>query len=85
MQDEIRQSTSSRMLDDTARVALIEHSILVLLVLGLLIGVLAIVKPFTAAILFGASVATAAWPIRQALVRRVLGGPPPRFSCCCRV
>jgi predicted PurR-regulated permease PerM len=54
-------------------VALIERSILVLLVIGLFIGVLAIVKPFTTAILFGAALATAAWPIRQALVRRGLG------------
>jgi predicted PurR-regulated permease PerM len=34
---------------------------------------LAIIKPFTTAILFGAALATAAWPIRQALVRRGLG------------
>lgn len=52
---------------------MIERSILVLLVIGLFIGVLAIVKPFTTAILFGAAVATAAWPMRQALVRRGLG------------
>jgi len=52
---------------------MIERSILVLLVVGLLIGVLAVVKPFTTAILFGASLATAAWPIRQGLVRRGLG------------
>jgi len=52
---------------------MIERSILVLLVVGLLIGVLAVVKPFTIAILFGASLAIAAWPMRQALVRRGLG------------
>jgi len=52
---------------------MIERSILVLLVVGLFIGVLAVVKPFTIAILFGASLATAAWPMRQALVRRGLG------------
>ena len=50
--------------------ALIERSILVLLFVGLLIGVLAIVKPFTTAILFGAALATAAWPVRQWLIRR---------------
>ena len=55
---------------------MIERSILVLLVVGLLIGVLAVVKPFTTAILFGASLATAAWPLRQALVRRGLGHGP---------
>jgi predicted PurR-regulated permease PerM len=70
---ELRQSTDERTHDDAARVALIERSILVLLVVGLLIGVLAVVRPFTTAILFGASLATAAWPIRQALVRRGLG------------
>ena len=62
--------------DAAARVALIERSILVLLVLGLFIGVLAVVRPFTIAILFGAALATAAWPIRQALVRRGLGRGP---------
>ncbi len=55
---------------------MIERSILVLLVVGLLIGVLAVVKPFTTAILFGASLATAAWPIREALVRRGFGRGP---------
>ena len=59
---ELRQSADERTRDDAARVALIERSILVLLVVGLLIGVLV-----------GASLATAAWPIRQALVRRGLG------------
>jgi predicted PurR-regulated permease PerM len=55
-----------------ARVALIERSILVAIVVGLSIGVLMIVKPFTTAILFGATLATAAWPVRQALVRHGL-------------
>jgi predicted PurR-regulated permease PerM len=55
---------------------MIERSVLVLLVVGLLIGVLAVVKPFTTAILFGASLAIAAWPMRQALVRRGLGRGP---------
>ena len=73
MPDEFRQQAYEGTPDDSGRVALIERSILVLLVVGLLIGVLAIVKPFTTAILFGAAVATAAWPIRQALVRRGLG------------
>ena len=73
MPDEFRQQAYEGTPDDSGRVALIERSILVLLVVGLLIGVLAIVKPFTTAILFGAALATAAWPIRQALVRRGLG------------
>jgi predicted PurR-regulated permease PerM len=74
--EELRQPTEERARDEAARVALIERSILVLLVVGLLIGVLAVVKPFTTAILFGAALATAAWPIRQALVRRGLGRGP---------
>jgi predicted PurR-regulated permease PerM len=53
--------------------AMIERSILALLLVGLLIGVIAVVKPFTTAILFGAALATAVWPVRQALVRRGLG------------
>src|SRR5215470_17978853 len=80
MSDELRQPTDERMRDDAARVALIERSILVLLVVGLFIGVLAIVKPFTTAILFGAALATAAWPMRQALVRRGLGRGPAYAS-----
>ena len=43
-----------------------------MIVVGLLIGVLVIVRPFTTAILFGATLATAAWPARQALVRNGL-------------
>ena len=52
---------------------LIERSVALLLVLGLLLGVLAILKPFTTAILFGGALAIAAWPLRQALLRRGLG------------
>ena len=55
------------------RIALIERIFLVLLVLGLFVAVLAIIKPFFTAILFGASLATAAWPLRQVLVRHGLG------------
>jgi predicted PurR-regulated permease PerM len=76
MADELRRPIDERAPDVTARVALIERSILVLLVVGLVIGVLAIVKPFTTAILFGAALATAAWPMRQALVRHGLGRGP---------
>jgi predicted PurR-regulated permease PerM len=71
--DEFRQPADGQARDATARMALIERSILVLLFVGLFIGVLAIVKPFTTAILFGAALATAAWPIRQTLVHRGLG------------
>ena len=73
MADELRQRGDDRMPDDAGRVALIERSILVVLVIGLLVGVLAVVKPFTTAILFGGALATASWPIRQALIRRRLG------------
>jgi predicted PurR-regulated permease PerM len=73
MADELRQPAYERTSDVTARVALIERSILVLVFSGLFIGVLAIVKPFTTAILFGAALSTAAWPLRRALVRRGLG------------
>lgn len=73
MADERCRPTDKGTGDHAARVALIERSILVLLVLSLFIGVMAVVRPFTTAILFGAALATAAWPIRQALVRQGLG------------
>ena len=73
MADEPYHVIDEQKLDPAGRVAVIERGVLVLLVVGLLIGVLAIVKPFTTAILFGATLATAAWPLRQALVRRGLG------------
>jgi predicted PurR-regulated permease PerM len=69
MPDERVHATDERPPAISGRVALIERSILVLLFVGLLVGVLAIVKPFTIAILFGATLATAAWPLRQVLVR----------------
>ncbi len=70
MPDETGPTGETQGTDSAARVALLERCILVLLVVGLFIGVLAIVRPFTTAILFGAAVATAAWPARQALHRR---------------
>ena len=73
MADELRQRADDRIPDVTGRVALIERSVLVVLVIGLLVGVLVVVKPFTTAILFGTALATASWPIRQALVRRRFG------------
>jgi hypothetical protein len=51
---------------------MIERSILAPLVVGLLVGVLAVVKPFTTAIPFRASLAIVAWPMRQALICRGL-------------
>lgn len=53
--------------------ALIERSIALLFVLGLLLAVAAILRPFVTAILFGGTLAIAAWPLRSALVRRGLG------------
>ena len=70
MPDDFRQQVQPGTPEGGPRMALIERSILVLLFVGLLIGVLAIVKPFTTAILFGAALATAAWPARQWLIRR---------------
>src|SRR3954464_9504446 len=64
---------------DEARVAaatgtaqLLERVVLLLLFAGLLIGVLAVLRPFATAILFGAILAIAAWPLRDFLLRRGL-------------
>ena len=69
--------------DDTARAGetqppfgimqLIEYSIVLLLVVGLLLGVLTVLWPFTTAILFGTTLAIATWPLRQAMVGWGLG------------
>ena len=56
---------------------LIERSITLLMVVVLLVGVLAILKPFAAAILFGATLAIAAWPLRQWMIGRGVG---PRLT-----
>jgi predicted PurR-regulated permease PerM len=62
---------AGRNVDDlAARVVLIERSILLGLLLALCAGVVAVVKPFTTALLFGGIVATALWPLRQFLVGR---------------
>src|SRR3954469_22773963 len=61
---------------DEARVAaapgtaqLLERIVLLLLFAGLLVGVLAVLRPFATAILFGAILAIAAWPLRNLLLR----------------
>ena len=54
-------------------VRLIEYSIVLLLVGGLLLGVLTVLWPFTTAILFGAILAIAAWPLRQLMIGWGLG------------
>src|SRR3974377_2437295 len=63
-------------LEDEARAAsptgttqLLERAVLLLLFAGLVIGVLAVLRPFTTAILFGTILAIAAWPLREFLLR----------------
>src|SRR4051812_37626361 len=67
------------LLEDEARAAgaigvrqLLEHAVLLLLFAGLIIGVLAVLRPFATAILFGTILAIAAWPLRDFLLRRGL-------------
>ena len=62
---------SSERYPSLARV--IEYSIVLLLVIGVLLGVLTVLWPFTTAILFGATLAIAVWPLREAMVRRGVG------------
>jgi|SRR6516162_8471762 len=66
------QPANGRQDESAARVAWIERSVLVLLFLGLVVGAAAVLKPFVTAILFGAILASAAWPLRRLLVRRGL-------------
>src|SRR5260221_4438428 len=51
---------------------LLERAFLLLLFSGLLLGILAVLRPFTTGILFGAILAIAAWPLRDFLLRRGL-------------
>jgi predicted PurR-regulated permease PerM len=60
-------------LPDRATAGLIERSIALLIVLALFAGVLAVLRPFATAILFGATLAIAGWPLRQRLVKRGFG------------
>src|SRR5262249_52233316 len=53
----------------TGTTQLLERTVLLLLFAGLLLGVLAVLLPFPTAILFGASLAIAAWPLRDFLLR----------------
>jgi predicted PurR-regulated permease PerM len=50
--------------------ALIEKAVLLLLFLGLLAGVLMVLKPFGVGLMFGGIIAIAAWPLRQGLTQR---------------
>ena len=51
---------------------LLERTVLLLLFAGLIIGVLAVLRPFATAILFGTILAIAAWPLRDFLLRHGL-------------
>ncbi|HEX4174000.1 MAG TPA: AI-2E family transporter [Acetobacteraceae bacterium] len=51
---------------------LLERAVLLLLFGGLLLGILAVLLPFSTAILFGAILAIAGWPLRDFLLRRGL-------------
>ncbi len=59
--------------DKSGLMGFIERSIVLLLVVGLLVGVAAVLRPFTTAILFAATLAIAAWPLRQAMISWGLG------------
>ena len=56
----------------TGTTQLLERAFLLLLFAGLLLGILAVLRPFTTGILFGAILAIAAWPLRESLLRRGL-------------
>lgn len=51
---------------------LLERAVMLMLFAGLLLGVLAVLRPFATAILFGTILAIAAWPLRDLLIRRGL-------------
>src|SRR3954464_9943014 len=54
----------------------LERAILLLLFAGLILGVVAVLRPFATAILFGTILAIAAWPLRDLLLRRGLKRGP---------
>src|SRR5215472_4936971 len=56
----------------TGTTQLLERVCLLLLFAGLVIGILAVLRPFTTGILFGAILAIAAWPLRDLLLRHGL-------------
>lgn len=56
----------------TGTTQLLERAFLLLFFAGLLFGILAVLRPFTTAILFGAILAIAAWPLRDFLLRHGL-------------
>src|SRR6516164_8882693 len=66
------RETEARTASSTGITQLLERAVLLLLFAGLLLGVLAVLRPFTTAILFGTILAIAAWPLREFLLRRGL-------------
>jgi len=56
----------------TGTTQFLERAVVLLLFGGLLLGVLAVLRPFATAILFGTILAIAAWPLRDRLLRRGL-------------
>src|SRR6516162_9142596 len=59
----------ARAASSTGITQLLERAVLLLLFAGLIIGVLAVLRPFATAILFGTILAIAAWPLRDFLLR----------------
>src|SRR5215213_1517769 len=62
----------TRAVTATGTTQLLERAVILLLFGGLLVGVLAVLRPFATAILFGTILAIAAWPLRDLLIRRGL-------------
>src|SRR5215813_13724382 len=60
---------AARAASATGTTQLLERAVLLLLFAGLVIGVLAVLRPFATAILFGTILAIAAWPLREFLLR----------------
>jgi len=73
MPNNVDRSVDERPSDPAEKILWIERVVIVLLFLGLLIAVLEVLRPFTVALLFGAALACATWPLRQVLVHRGVG------------
>lgn len=69
----LQPSTPPPVVDRSDMRRLIEHSVVLLLLALLLLGVLLVLKPFAVAIMFGGFIAIGLWPLRDALVRRGVG------------
>src|SRR6516164_1296662 len=67
--NELPSRDEARAASATGTTQLLERAVLLLLFAGLLLGVLAVLRPFTTAILFGTILAIAAWPLRELLLR----------------